>query len=67
MNSLDANIRDNKSKGQLNSIKKNGNVPAIIYGGKDENHMFALSGGLLMPQKELQVAQHAITNQGKKL
>ena len=37
MNSLEVNIRDNKSKGQLNAIRANGNVPAIIYGGKDEN------------------------------
>ena len=36
MNSLDANIRDNKTKGQLNSIRTSGNVPAIIYGGKDQ-------------------------------
>ena len=35
MNSLDANIRDNKSKGQLNAIRSNGDVPAIIYGGKN--------------------------------
>ena len=37
MNSLEASIRDNKTKGQLNSIRENGDVPAIIYGGKDEN------------------------------
>ena len=37
MNSLDANIRDNKTKGQLNAIRHKGNVPAIIYGGKTEN------------------------------
>ena len=34
MNSLDANIRDNKTKGQLNAIRHKGSVPAIIYGGK---------------------------------
>ena len=37
MNSLEANIRTNQTKGQLNAIRDNGNVPAIIYGGKDEN------------------------------
>ena len=36
MNSLEANIRTNETKGQLNTIRDNGNVPAIIYGGKDE-------------------------------
>ncbi len=33
MNSLDANIRNNKTKGELNSLRNNGNVPAIIYVG----------------------------------
>ena len=37
MNSLEANTRDNNTKGQLNVIRNNGNVPAIIYGGKDQN------------------------------
>ena len=39
MNSLEANIRDNQSKGQLNTLRKNGNVPAIIYGGKKQNEV----------------------------
>ena len=30
MNSLDANIRDNSTKGQLNAIRHNGKVPAIL-------------------------------------
>tara|TARA_B100001057_G_scaffold494549_1_gene591363 strand:- start:1695 stop:2432 length:738 start_codon:yes stop_codon:yes gene_type:complete len=47
MNSLDANIRDNSSKGQLNAIRRNGNVPAIIYGGKGENQKISISKKLL--------------------
>ena len=47
MNSLDANIRDNKTKGQLNAIRSNGSVPAIIYGGKDENQKISISKKLL--------------------
>ena len=43
MNSLDANIRNNTTKGQLNSIRNNGNVPAIIYGGKDQNQKVSIS------------------------
>ena len=43
MNSLEANIRDNSTKGQLNAIRKNGNVPAIIYGGKDQNQKISVS------------------------
>ena len=40
MNSLDASIRDNKTKGQMNAIRHDGSVPAIVYGGKDENQKF---------------------------
>ena len=43
MNSLDANIRSNKTKGELNTIRNNGEVPAIIYGGKDENQKVSIS------------------------
>ncbi len=47
MNSIDASIRNNKTKGQLNIIRNNGNVPAIIYGGKEENQKIFLSKKLL--------------------
>ena len=47
MNSLDANIRENSTKGQLNSIRNNGNVPAIIYGGNDQNQKISISKKLL--------------------
>tara|TARA_B100000989_G_scaffold159732_1_gene119270 strand:- start:76 stop:813 length:738 start_codon:yes stop_codon:yes gene_type:complete len=47
MNSLEANIRENKTKGQLNAIRNSGNVPAIIYGGKDENQKIFISKKLL--------------------
>ena len=47
MNSLEANIRDNKTKGQLNSIRTNGSVPAIIYGGSEENQKISISKKLL--------------------
>ena len=47
MNSLDANIRDNSTKGQLNTIRNSGNVPAIIYGGKDQNQKVSISKKLL--------------------
>ena len=47
MNSLEANIRDNKTKGQLNAIRNNGNVPAIIYGGKGDNQKISISKKLL--------------------
>ena len=47
MNSLEANIRDNKTKGQLNTLRNSGNVPAIIYGGKDQNQKIYISKKLL--------------------
>ena len=47
MNSLEANIRDNKTKGQLNTLRNGGNVPAIIYGGKDQNQKISVSKKLL--------------------
>ena len=47
MKSLVANIRDNSTKGQLNAVRKSGNVPAIIYGGKDQNQKVSISKKLL--------------------
>ena len=47
MNSLDANIRSNKTKGELNSLRNNGNVPAIIYGGEAQNEKVSISKKLL--------------------
>ena len=47
MNSLEANIRDNSTKGQLNAIRKKGDVPAIIYGGKDQNQKISIPKKLL--------------------
>ena len=47
MNSLEANIRDNSTKGELNKILNSGNVPAIVYGGKLENQKISISKKLL--------------------
>ena len=47
MISLEANIRTDKTKGQLNAIRNSGNVPAIIYGGKNENQKISISKKLL--------------------
>ena len=47
MNSLEANIRSNTTKGQLNTIRNSGDVPAIIYGGKVENQKISISKKLL--------------------
>ena len=47
MNSLNANIRNTKTKGELNSIRNNGEVPAIIYGGEAQNEKISISKKLL--------------------
>jgi large subunit ribosomal protein L25 len=43
MNTLDANIRNTKTKGDLNTLRENGSVPAIIYGGEAENEKVSIS------------------------
>ena len=47
MNSIDANIRTDKTKGELNFLRNNGNVPAIIYGGEQDNQKVFISKKLL--------------------
>ena len=47
MNTLEANIRDTKTKGELSALRDNGNVPAIIYGGEAQNEKVAISKKLL--------------------
>ncbi len=43
MNSLEALIRNTKSKGEVNSLRQKGEVPAIVYGGTEENQKVSLS------------------------
>ena len=47
MNSLDANIRNTKTKGELSALRNNGNVPALIYGGEAQNEKISISKKLL--------------------
>ena len=47
MNSIDANIRSDKTKGELNLLRSNGNIPAIIYGGELDNEKVFISKKLL--------------------
>ena len=47
MNSLEANIRNNSTKGQLNAIRNGGSVPAVVYGGEDQNQNVSISKKLL--------------------
>ena len=43
MNTLEANTRTTKSKGDVRSLRLNGNVPAIIYGGSEKNKKISIS------------------------
>ena len=43
MNSLEASIRNTKSRGEVNSLRQKGEVPAIVYGGTEENQKVSLS------------------------
>jgi len=47
MNSLDANIRNTKTKGELSTLRNSGDVPAIIYGGEAQNEKVSISKKLL--------------------
>ena len=47
MNSLDANIRNTKTKGELSVLRNNGSVPAVIYGGEAQNETISISKKLL--------------------
>lgn len=43
MNLLEANTRDTKSKGDVRSLRLNGIIPAIIYGGSEKNEKISVS------------------------
>ena len=47
MNSLEASIRNTKSKGDVRSLRLNGNVPAIVYGGSIQNEKVSISKKIL--------------------
>ena len=43
MSIIQATIRNTKTRGELNSLRQNGDVPGIIYGGEYENEKISLS------------------------
>jgi large subunit ribosomal protein L25 len=43
MNSLEANTRNTKTKGDVRSLRVDGNVPGIIYGGSVQNEKVSVS------------------------
>ena len=46
MNSIELSIRNTKTKGELNLLRSNGNVPGVVY-GSEENKKVAVSKKLL--------------------
>ena len=47
MNILEANIRNTKSKGDVKSLRSKGNIPAIIYGGSEQNEKISVPKKIL--------------------
>ena len=47
MNSLEANTRNTKSKGDIRSLRLKGSVPAIVYGGSEQNEKVSVSKKIL--------------------
>ena len=47
MNTLEANTRSTKSKGDVRSLRLNGEVPAIVYGGSEQNEKVSVSKKVL--------------------
>ncbi len=47
MSTIQATIRETKTKGQVNDLRSKGNVPGIVYGGKQPNEKISI------PTKEL--------------
>jgi large subunit ribosomal protein L25 len=43
MNALEATIRNTKTKGEINSLRVNGSIPAILYGGPEPNQKISLN------------------------
>tara|TARA_B100000035_G_C21005538_1_gene557089 strand:+ start:760 stop:1479 length:720 start_codon:yes stop_codon:yes gene_type:complete len=43
MSNLNANLRSQTSKGENNILRKQGMVPAVLYGGKEKNELISVS------------------------
>ncbi len=43
MSTVQATIRNTNTKGEVNSLRIKGNIPAIVYGGKEENKKISLN------------------------
>ena len=53
MNTIEATIRNTNTKGEINSLRIKGNIPAIIYGCSEKNQKISLSKKNLKNLKQL--------------
>ena len=47
MNSIEASIRNTNTKGEVNTIRSKGIVPAIVYGGENQNQKVSVSKNVI--------------------
>jgi len=47
MNSIEASIRNTNTKGEVNTLRSKGIVPAIVYGGKNQNQKVSVSKNVI--------------------
>jgi large subunit ribosomal protein L25 len=59
MNSLEANTRNTNSKGDVRSLRLNGNIPGIVYGGTEKNEKVTVSKKIL---KSLVIKENFLSN-----
>ena len=43
MSTIQATIRETKTKGQVNELRSTGNVPGIVYGGEQPNEKISIT------------------------
>ena len=43
MSTIQATIRETKTKGQVNDLRSKGNVPGIVYGGEQPNEKISIT------------------------
>ncbi|MDC0216457.1 50S ribosomal protein L25/general stress protein Ctc [Candidatus Pelagibacter sp.] len=69
MNSIEATIRNTNTKGDVNHLRANGNIPAIVYGGVEKNQKISLSKKILksLIEKENFLSNIVSLNLGGKL
>jgi len=47
MNSIEASIRNTNTKGEVNTLRSKGIVPAIVYGGENQNQKVSVSKNVI--------------------